>query len=137
MFPAEKGDNGECIDDKWAMTSNWIFYTILSNDSTLIYIKLIGSMFPQEDFLFTEKLTKVTLPEFLVVAKNDTAEQGRTFMLKNASIEEEGEEKSPCEMIKKVSLYGIQDTPRPCSLKNEGIKRMLVVAGEWNVLKDW
>ena len=65
--------NGECIDDKWAMTSNWIFYTILSNDSTLTYIKLIGSMFPQEDFLFTEKLTKVTLPEFLVVAKNDTA----------------------------------------------------------------
>lgn len=132
LFPAEKGDNGECIDDKWAMTSNWIFYTILSNDSTSTYIKLIGSMFPQEDFLFTEKLTKVTLPEFLIVAKNDTEEQGRTFMLKNASIEEEGEEKSPCELIKKVSLYGIQDldnTPRPCSLKNEGIKRMLVVAG--------
>jgi hypothetical protein len=31
LFPAERGDEGETIDDHWAMTSNWIYYKVKSS----------------------------------------------------------------------------------------------------------
>jgi hypothetical protein len=30
LFPAKNADEGEVIDDDWALSSNWSFYTLLS-----------------------------------------------------------------------------------------------------------
>lgn len=132
MFPAQKGDEGEIMDDNWALTSNWVYYAVQSSDSASTYIKLLGTMFAQEEVVTVGKITNVNLPEYLLVAKNETDTQGRAFMAEEALLSEEGEKEKKSKIIKNVCLYGIQDldnTPRECSLKTEGIKRMIKVAG--------
>jgi hypothetical protein len=49
-------DEGETVNDNWAMTSNWIYYKVEPNiqpDISKSTVKLLGSMFPQEEFSFT------------------------------------------------------------------------------------
>lgn len=44
LFPARNADEGEIIDDDWALTSNWSFYILLSTQG-----EVIGTMFPEEE----------------------------------------------------------------------------------------
>jgi hypothetical protein len=84
---------------------------------------------PAERVLFHGKSL---LSEYVLVAVNDAEAQGRSFLVDEVAEQSECEDDVPVKVVKKVSLYGIQDLdeiPRPCSLKNEGIKRMVVVGG--------
>ena len=130
VFPEEKGDENEVINDEWAMSSNWVYYTVQLKDSTSMTIKIVGSMFPSENEIQICALVKVKHPEYLLVTKNATEEEGRKLILVGQSTE--GETEHVEKIVKIVSLYGIRDldnNPRECSFKNEGIKRMVKVAG--------
>ena len=123
VFPEEKGDDEEVINDDWAMTSNWVYYTVQSKDNISMTIKILGTFFPSDKEIQVNALMKVKHPQYLLVTKNDAEVQGRKFMEVGQSIE--GEKEPVEKVVKIVSLYGI----RECSLKNEGIKRMVKVAG--------
>ena len=132
MFPTEKEDEGEQLDDKWAITSNWVLYTIDTiGEPTLI--KLIGTVFPTTSTSFREgHMVHVNLPDCVLQAVGKTEAQGRMTLNEDMSMDTEGEKKTQTVLGKSVSLYGIPDLdnePRLCSLKNEGIKRMVKVAG--------
>ena len=132
MFTTEKEDEGEQLDDKWAITSNWVLYTIDTiGEPTLI--KLIGTVFPTTSTSFREgHMVHVNLPDYVLQAVGKTEAQGRMTLNEDMSMDTEGEKKTQTVLGKSVSLYGIPDLdnePRLCSLKNEGIKRMVKVAG--------
>jgi hypothetical protein len=130
VFPEEKGDENEIINDEWAMSSNWVYYTVQLKDSISMTIKIVGSMFPSENDIQIGALVKVKHPEYLLVTKNATEVEGRKLVAVGQSTE--GETEQVEKIVKIVSLYGIRDldnNPRECSLKNEGIKRMVKVAG--------
>ena len=134
LFPAKNADEGEIIDDDWALTSNWSFYILLSKQGETSVIKVIGTMFPEEEESQVGRQIQVKLPEYLLLAKGNVELQGRNFIAASnmAPISEEGEKEQERKIIKTVSLYGIRDLdnhPRECSQKNEGLKRMVIVAG--------
>lgn len=132
LFPTDKEDEGEEIDDKWAVTSNWVFFIVLSVDAPTV-IKLLGTVFPTTPVPFREGHTvQVHLPEYLIQAVGRTEMQGLVYLNEDNSTKTEGEKEPAILLGKSVSLYGIPDLdkqPRLCSLKNEGIKRMVKVAG--------
>ena len=130
VYPEEKGDDKETINDEWAMTSNWVYYTVKSKDDTFMTIKILGAMFESDNDIKVGELLTVKYPQYLLVTKNDTEVAGRKLIVENQS--KEGETVQVEKIVKIVSLYGIRDldnNPRECSLKNEGIKRMIKVAG--------
>jgi hypothetical protein len=132
LFPTDKEEEGEQIDDKWAMTSNWVYFTVLSVGAPAM-IKLIGTVFPTTSVPFREgHTTRVHLPEYLIQAVGSTELEGRAYLNEDTSMETQGEEEPAALLGKRVLLYGIPDLdkqPRLCSLRNEGIKRMVKVTG--------
>ena len=130
VFPEEKGDENEVINDEWAMSSNWVYYTVQFKDSTSMTIKIVGSMFPSENEIHIGAVVNVKHPEYVLVTKKDTEMETRKLIPVGQSTD--GETEQVKKAVKIVSLYGIRDldnNPRECSLKNEGIKRMVKVAG--------
>ena len=93
-------------------------------------IKILGAMFESDNDIKVGELLTVKYPQYLLATKNDTEVAGRKLIVENQSTE--GETVQVEKIVKIVSLYGIRDldnNPRECSLKNEGIKRMVKVAG--------
>ena len=129
VYPEEKGDDKETINDEWAMTSNWVYYTVQSKDDIFMTIRILGTMFESDNGIKVGELVTVKHPEYLLVTKNNTEVKGRKLIAVGQSAE--GETEQVEKVVKIVSLYGIRDldnNPRECSLKNEGIKRMVKVA---------
>ncbi len=132
LYPSSKWDEGETVNDNWALTSNWVFYTLQPVLDDLTPIKVGGTMFPSEEDMHVQKSVKVQLPEYLLQAKNKVEVQGRKLILDDGTQLREGEEEQSNKARITVSLYGIRDldnNPRTCSLKSEGVKRMVKVAG--------
>ena len=130
VYPEEKGDDKETINDEWAMTSNCVYYTVQSKDDIFMTIKILGTMFESDNDIKVGGLVTVKHTEYLLVTKNNTEVEGSKLIAVGPSAEDETEQVE--KVVKIVALYGIRDldnNPRECSLKNEGIKRMVKVAG--------
>jgi hypothetical protein len=86
-----------------------------------------------EQQLPTEWSATVALPAYVLSLKGRLKEMSDNLLvtLTEAS-NEKGEIVATLAGVKKISMYGIPDLdgiPRPCSMKAEGIKRMLKVGG--------
>ena len=120
LHPSSKGDVGEITNDDWALTSNWVFYTVQLMQENSTSIMILGTMFPFEESSQIGKLFRVKLPEYLLKAKNNVEVQGRNLIAEEAPELHEGEEVKGDKKIN-VSLYGIRDldnSPQTCRLKS-------------------
>ena len=135
--PVDVPDADEEADEKWALSSNWYIYNVEDKkDTTTAQMKLLGSMYPLEiDVLEIGKSCDVVLPKYVLVTKGKLSVKGITLLAETKQQEcssEKGETEILDIKIKRVSLHGIPDldnVTRACSLKNEGIKRMLKMGG--------
>lgn len=92
-YPSSKGDEGEIVYDDWALTSNWVFYTLRHVLDIITLIKVLGTMFPSEVDIHVQKSVTVQLPEYLLKAKNKVEIQGLRLVADEAPQLQEGEEK--------------------------------------------
>lgn len=69
VYPEEKGYDKETINDEWATTSNWVYYTMQSKDDTFMTITILGAMFESDKDIKVGGLLTVKHPEYLLVTK--------------------------------------------------------------------
>ena len=137
VVPVDLPDVGEAADEAWASSSNWYCCIVGKvNVDLTIQIKVLGTIMPMEEqFLATGWSATVNPPLYVLTSKGKMKEK-HDELLEASCVElvvyQEGETVVKPTGIKSISLYGIPDLdgiPRPCSMKTEGIKRMLKVAG--------
>jgi hypothetical protein len=135
IIPVDLQDEGEVINDAWVTSSNWYFCYIdeanLDGTAKIVILGTIIEMIEQE--LPTEWTATVALPAYVLSLKGKLKEMSDNLLvtLTEAS-NQKGEIVANLGEVKKISMYGIPDLdgiPRPCSMKAEGIKRMLKVGG--------
>lgn len=69
IFPTEKEDKGELIDNEWACTSNWMYYKVIVEEDKLAKIQLLGTIFEDSNkILAIGQLILIKLPEYLIEA---------------------------------------------------------------------
>ena len=135
IIPVDLQDEGEIINDAWVTSSNWYFcYVEEVNLDGTTKIVILGTIIEMdEQQLPTEWSATVALPAYVLSLKGRLKEMSDNLLvtLTEAS-NEKGEIVATLAEVKKISMYGIPDLdgiPRPCSMKAEGIKRMLKVGG--------
>ena len=151
MFPADSEDENEELNNEWALTSNWVFGKVVEKKSETTTIKIFGYLHEPETEIHTAgSEVKVNNPLAMVgpigdniVYSNNVKEKlchdMRICLEKRMCADEvraeiKGKEKTNGweDRAKGVLLFGIPDldrTPRTCSLKKEGVQRMIVVGG--------
>ena len=142
--PVDVPDADEQPDEAWAMSSNWYIYHVENKkETTKADVKLLGSLYPMEkDVLEIGRSCEVTLPQYILVTKGKLTIKGNTLLAgtkQEEHIDEKGEPELMGIKVKRVSLHGIPDldnVARPCSVKNEGIKRMLKIGGMIRMMGD-
>jgi hypothetical protein len=67
VYPEEKGDDKETINDEWAMTSNGVYYTVQTKDDIFMTINILGTIFESDNDMEVGGLVTVKHPEYLLV----------------------------------------------------------------------
>ena len=137
VVPVDLPDDGEIADEAWANSSNWYCCVVeKTNIDLTVQIKVLGTIMPTEEQLLTSGWSAtVDLPLYVLKSKGLLKER-HDELLEASCVKlianQEGETVVKPVGIKSISLYGIPDLdgiPKSCSMKTEGIKRMLKVAG--------
>ena len=135
MIPVDLPDEGELVDDTWVTTSNWYFGSIKEvNLDLTVEVGILGAIIEMDEYnLPIGWSARVILPAYVLSPKGRLKVMSDDLLVKLAeSPNEKGEIVSDIGGVKKISMFGIPDldgVPRPCSMKAEGIKRMLKVGG--------
>jgi hypothetical protein len=135
MIPVDLPDEGEQVDDTWVTTSNWYFCCIEEvNLDLTVKVRILGAIIKMDEYnLPIEWSTRVLLPAYVLSPKGRLQIMSRDLLVTSTeSQNEKGEIVSNTGDVKKISMFGIPDLdgiPRPCSMKADGIKRMLKVGG--------
>lgn len=152
MIPADKENIGEVLNADWGATANFIFALVNEKPTAeATRVTIVGYLHQQEAKMFaTGQLIIYRTPASFLVPKgvNDTSiktlikELGIESITSLYNLRQRGY--NPVEKdqtgglytvergIRQIGLFGIPDldnVPRPCSGKSEGIKRMIKVGG--------
>ena len=149
MIPADNRNENEVLDADWGATANFVFALLQEKPTSEISrVTIVGYLHTPAVVELQAKLNiafKTPNSSLAPLGINDEAIKTMMSQLVSVDVLVEVPEMSKSETIDKmapllesnyivkvVSLYGIKDSdncPRECSLKNEGVKRMVKVAG--------
>jgi hypothetical protein len=135
MIPVDLQDENEITDDAWVTSSNWYFCHVEEmNLDVIAKVMILGTIIDMdEQQLPIEWSTTVALPAYVLSPKGRLKDMSDDLLVAlTTASNQKGEIVATFGEVKKISMYGIPDLdgiPRPCSMKAEGIKRMLKVGG--------